>query len=152
MNVTQFQEGLELMNCSGFKLTEMEASLIENSLTILMSDNKFQDAFFLGRIDTSGADRYYLAFGCGKDVLKDRKYFYSLNGYEWLLMPTLKSELIPIARSLRTYFHGDPAYVEVVQMVILLSLQRCTTLMNLLSRVPRLSLTTKKFSFNVHQL
>lgn len=117
MNVKQLQEGLELMSHSGFTLTEMEAGLVENSLTILMSDNKFQDVFFLGRLDTSGTDRYYLAFGCGKDILKDRKYFYSLNAHEWLMMPCLKPKLLPIARKLKTYFHGDPAHIEGVCMV-----------------------------------
>ena len=118
MNVKQFQKGFELMSVSGFKLTEMEAGFIENSLTILMSDNKFQEVFFLGRIDTSGSERYYLAFGCGKDVLKDRKYFYSLNGYEWAMMPNLNPKLVSIARKLKSYFSGDPAYIEQVQMVI----------------------------------
>lgn len=117
MNVKQFQEGLELISYSGFKLTEMEAGLVENSLTILMSENKFQEVFFLGRVDTSCADRYYLAFGCGKDILKDRKYYYSLNGYEWLMMPNLKAKLMPIARVLKTHYQGDPGYVEEVEIV-----------------------------------
>lgn len=117
MNVKNFREGVELMSHSGFSLTAMETSLIENSLIILQSDNKFEDIFFLGRIDTSGAERYYTAFGYSKDILKDRKFFYSLNGYEWLMMPTLKPKLLPIARNVKTFFRGDPAFVESVSMV-----------------------------------
>lgn len=108
------------MSYSGFKLTEMESSLIENSLIILQSDSKFQDIFFCARIDTSGADRYYVAFGYSKDILKDRKFFYSLNGYEWVMMPEMKPKLMPVARNVKTYFRGDPAFVESVSMVKLL--------------------------------
>lgn len=116
MNVKQFQEGVELMGHSGFKLTELESSLIENSLTIVQSDNKFQDIFFLGRIDTAGVDRYFLAFGYAKDILKDRKHFYSLNAYEWFMMPDVKPKLFPVARKTASPLRGDPAYVEEVSM------------------------------------
>lgn len=117
MNVQQFQEGVELMGHSCFKLTEMESSLIENSLIILQSDSKFRDIFFLGRIDTSGAERYYFAFGYCKDILKDRKFFYSLNGYEWFMMPIVKPKQLDIARQMKTCFRGDPAFLEDVSMV-----------------------------------
>lgn len=120
MNVNDFREGIELMSHSGFKLTDLESALIENSLIILQSDNKFQNIFFVGRIDTSGTDRYYVAFGYSKDVLKDRKFFYSLNGHEWVMMPELKPKLMPIARNVKTSFRGDPAFVECVSMVKLL--------------------------------
>lgn len=137
------------MSWSGTKLTEVEASLIENSLTILMSANKFQDIFFLGRLDTDVADRYYLAFGYKSDILKDRKYFYSLNGYEWFLMPNMKAKLMPIARQLRKYFHGDPTFIEKTQVdkdsqLLFLILKQI-----LLFRVSRLFLMTTKFSFLV---
>lgn len=117
MNVKQLQEGLELMNHSGFKLTDLESSLIENSLTILQSSNKFQDIFFLGRIDTvSDLNRYFLAFGYAKDILRDRKFFYSLNAYEWFMMPEVKPKLLPVARKAKSLLCGDPANVEEVAM------------------------------------
>lgn len=117
MNVDYFKEGVELMAYSGFKLTDMEAALIENSLIILQSDNKFRGIFFLGRIDTSGTERYYLAFGYSKDILKDRKFFYSLNAYEWFMMPDFKQKLLPVARRATALFRGDPSLVEEVLMV-----------------------------------
>lgn len=117
MNVQQFQEGVELMSHCGFKLTEMESSLIENSLIILQSDQKFRDVFFIGRIDTSSAERYYLAFGYCKDILKGRKFFYSLNGYEWLMMPEATPKLLTVARHAKSFFQGDPAFIEKVSMV-----------------------------------
>jgi hypothetical protein len=117
MNVNYFMEGVELMTHSGFKLTDMESSLIENSLIILQSANKFRDIFFLGRIETSGAEFYYIAFGYSKDILKDRKFFYSLNAYEWLMMPDLKPKLLQVALKVTSYFQGDPAHVERVSVV-----------------------------------
>lgn len=117
MNINNFKEGVELMTHSCFKLTDMEASLIENSLIILQSANKFKDIFFLGRIETSGDESYYVAFGYSKDILKDRKFFYSLNVYEWVMMPDFKEKLLPVALKITSYFRGDPAHVERVSMV-----------------------------------
>ena len=117
MNVNNFSECVELLSHSGFKLTDLESSLIENSLTILQSDNKFRDFFFVGRINTNGPDRYYIAFGYTNDILKDRKFFYSLNSYEWVLMPTVKPKLLPVARNATSFFRGDPAFVEDVCLV-----------------------------------
>jgi hypothetical protein len=119
MNVKNFQENIELMSFSGFKLTDMEAALIENSLIILQSASKFRDIFFVGRIETSGEDRYYIAFGYSKDIFKDRRFFYSLNGYEWVILPDLKPNLVPIALKMTSLFSGDPAHVERVAMVTL---------------------------------
>jgi hypothetical protein len=117
MNVESFPENVELMSHSNFKLTEMESALIENSLIILQSDNKFRDIFFVGRIETSGTERYYIAFGYRGDILKDRKFFYSLNGHEWMMLPDVKPELLPIARKVENFFRGDPAHVEEVYIV-----------------------------------
>lgn len=117
MNVKNFNENVDLMAHSGFKLTEMESALIENSLIILQSANKFQEIFFVGRIDTSGTFNYYIAFGYSRDIFKDRKFFYSLNGYEWMMMPDVKNEMLPVARKVENFFRGDPAHVEEVYMV-----------------------------------
>lgn len=117
MNVANFPENLQLMQQTGFTLTDLESALIENSLTILQSDNKFNEIFFFGRIETSGPGFYYIAFGYGCDILKERKFFYSLNAYEWVLMPPFRPKLWNIARNARSFFRGDPAHVEEVCMV-----------------------------------
>lgn len=117
MNVKNFNENVELMSYSGFKLTQMESALIENSLIILQSANKFQDIFFFGKIDTVGKESYYIAFGYRRDILKDKKFFYSLNGYEWVMMPEVNLDLVEIAKKSMNYFRGDPAHVEEVYMV-----------------------------------
>jgi hypothetical protein len=120
MNVEFFRENLDLMNHTGFQLTETEAALIENSLIILQSENKFKDIFFCARIETSSDVRYYIAYGYAKDVLKNRKYFYSLNGYEWVMMPEVDSKLCAVALKIRKPFTGDPMFMDEVCMVCLM--------------------------------
>jgi hypothetical protein len=117
MNVGNFNEILDLMAYSGFRLTQMEAALIENSLIILQSSNKLHEIFFFGKIDTSGDQSYYIAFGYRRDVLKDRRFFYSLNGFEWVMLPEVKFELMEVARTAVNFFRGDPAHMEKVEMV-----------------------------------
>lgn len=119
MNVKNFNGHVEMMSQSGFKLTDMESALIENSLIILQSANKFQEIFFIGRIETSGTERYYIALGYRRDILKDKKFFYSLNAHEWFMLPELKQEQMVIARKVENFFTGDPAHTETVYMVSL---------------------------------
>lgn len=115
MNVEYFQENLELMAHSGLRLTEMEAALIENSLIILQSENKLKDIFFFGCIETLAPNiRYFISFGYRSDILRDCLFFYSLNAYEWLQMPQLKTKLIPVALEARTLLSGDPMNVETI--------------------------------------
>lgn len=120
MNVENLSEVNDLMALSGFKLTELELGLLENSLTILRSSNKFERIFFVGRIETTGMENYYyyIAFGYNKDILKNRKFFYSLNGFEWNLMPESSKTLISVALNCQKLFSGDPSHVEEVAMVI----------------------------------
>lgn len=151
MNVQYLEENNELLSHSGLKLTDMEAALVENSLVILQSNNKLRDIFFMGRIETSGADRYYIAFGYSKDVLEDRKFFYSLNGYEWVMMPDLKPKLMPVALKSKNCFRGDPAYVEEVCMVRTVANLIEQSLISNLLRIRSSSLTMTKFSPHVHQ-
>lgn len=95
MNVEYFRENVDLLSYSGFTVTETETGLLENSLIILQSDNKFQDIFFWGKIATKSSQSYYVAFGYSKDILRGRKFFYSVDGHEWVLMPDVKPKLSP---------------------------------------------------------
>jgi len=117
MDVENFQQCVELMLHSGFKLTELEAGLIENSLIILQHASKLRKVFFFGRLETSSDEEYYLAFGYSSDVFKDRKNFYSLNAHEWFMMPEVDKSLLPVAQNSRAYLTGDPANIEHVVMV-----------------------------------
>jgi radial spoke head protein 9 len=114
MNIENFQENRQFMSHSGFSLTELEAGLIENSLIILQSQNKFRDISFLARIDTSTTHRYYIAFGYQRSIFKDRKYFYSLNAHQWMLLPDPKPKLFQLVSQMKTPLSGDPMNVESV--------------------------------------
>lgn len=119
MNVENFRENLELMSHSGFKLKDLEAALIENSLIILQSENKLQEIFFLGRIETTceNGNYYYIAFGYTCDLFKNIKMFYSQNGFEWVMMPEIKPKLLPITLQSRKLLTGDPMNIEYVYLV-----------------------------------
>ena len=119
MNVETFKENLELMSHNGFRLKDLEAELVENSLIILQSENKLQEIFFFGRIETSSEDNsyYYIAFGYSTDIFKDQKIFYSLNGFEWVMMPEIKPKLLPITLQARSLLTGDPMHIEHVCVV-----------------------------------
>ncbi|KAG5673968.1 hypothetical protein PVAND_003964 [Polypedilum vanderplanki] len=74
--------------------------------------------YFVGVIFFKSDDGsyYYIAFGYKNDILKDRKFFYSLNAYEWIMIPHVKSKLLTIALQARTLFTGDPMNIEMVCM------------------------------------
>ncbi|XP_052890243.1 radial spoke head protein 9 homolog [Anopheles moucheti] len=67
---------------------------LESSLTLLKQDHKLNKLFFLGRLEAHSIN-YLLAFGSpGVDLFHQRKFYYSRNGVDWLLLlePTDWSE------------------------------------------------------------
>lgn len=110
MNISYFKEGLEIISSSGHRLSPEQILLIENSLTILQHENKFKDVYFWGRINAIESD-YYISFGYTTDCLKDRRYFYSLNCYDWFLLPLAKSKNFEAALCSNTKFTGDSSLV-----------------------------------------
>lgn len=86
MNVEYFSELLnmfilEMPHC----FCPTKATLIQHSLIILQTENKFKNIYFWGRIDSLEYS-YYIAFGYTNDLLSDRQYFYSQNCIEWFLL------------------------------------------------------------------
>lgn len=108
------------MKHSGIKLTYFEEKLIESSLIILQDAYKLREIFFFGRIETDNSPNefYYISFGYQNDIIKDRKLFYSLNGYEWLLMPDVNPTLLTVALHVQKPFTGDILKLEDVCMVV----------------------------------
>ncbi|KAM8717759.1 hypothetical protein ACLKA7_004459 [Drosophila subpalustris] len=131
MNVEYFSEGLECLMYCGRKLSPEQRILIENSLIVLMQENRFSGMYFWGRITATKND-YYIAFGYTNDCLKDRKYFYSLDQYQWQLLPFVQSPKIFQATilapepfvgdpSLLTYVNLDPTFNIVANQVVSIS-------------------------------
>lgn len=117
MNVEFFSEGLECLMYCGRKLSPEQRILIENSLIVLLQENRFSGMYFWGRITATKND-YYIAFGYNNDCLKDRKYFYSLDQYQWQLLPFVQTPKIFQATILaRDPFVGDPSLQIYVRLV-----------------------------------
>ncbi|XP_013118282.2 radial spoke head protein 9 homolog [Stomoxys calcitrans] len=117
MDINYFKESLDSLMHSGVTLLSPEEMiLIENSLLALQAKNRFTYIYFWGRINGIERD-YFIAFGCLRDCLKDRKFFYSLDGYQWLMLPFLQCERGFQATLLcRQPFCGDPSSINCVKL------------------------------------
>ncbi|XP_065356930.1 radial spoke head protein 9 homolog [Calliphora vicina] len=116
MNVEYFQEGLDCLMYCGIKLTPEQKMLIENSLIVLQNENRFADMYFWGRINGIVKD-YYIAFGYKRDCLRDRKYFFSTDGYQWLMLPFVHNPKTFQATMLcPEHFTGDPSLITPVKL------------------------------------
>lgn len=107
MDVDKLFEYFGLFNSSGFTFNIEQLSLLHNSLCLLQNENHFEKIYFWGRIFGSEGD-YYIAYGFKEDVLRDKKYFYSINLFQWVMLPRAKKELFGI-QQISYYFTGDPA-------------------------------------------
>lgn len=117
MNIDYFQEALDCLMYFGTKLSQEQKLLIENSLITLQTENRFAGIYFWGRINGIEKD-YYIAFGYLSDCLKDRKYFYSTDGYQWYMLPFVQNAKIFQATILcRDPFNGDPSLIKCVKLV-----------------------------------
>lgn len=118
MNISNFKENLNYISYCGITLSLEEATLLENSLTILKSNNKFKETYFWGRINGVEND-YYIAFGYQKSCLTGSKYFYSINCTgEWILMPDVQPDNDRLCLLNQHLFRGDVSVSEDVVMVM----------------------------------
>lgn len=120
MNISNFKENLNYLSYCGISLSLEEAAVLENSLIILKSDNKFTETFFWGRINGVKHD-YYIAFGYQKNCLKGSKFFYSVNCKgEWVLLPDIQPDNNRLCLLNQNLFQGDISVIEDVVLVITL--------------------------------
>ncbi|XP_075149767.1 radial spoke head protein 9 [Haematobia irritans] len=116
MNIDYFQESLDSLMYTSAKLSPEQKILIGNSLITLQAENRFAAIYFWGRINGIEKD-YFIAFGYRGDCLKDRKYFYSLDCYQWFLLPFVQNANIFQAAILcRQLFYGDPSRLICVEL------------------------------------
>lgn len=88
MNVCDFDEALAVLgNEVPHRLCPGKIALIQHSLIVLQTENKFDNIYFWGRIDGVDND-YFIAFGYMNDLLSDRRYFYSHDCVDWFLLET----------------------------------------------------------------
>lgn len=116
MNVDYFPEALQLLSYAGLPmLTAERACLIENSLIILQSENKFPHIFFWGCISGTDAD-YFIAFGYLKDCLRGRRFFFSIDHVHWYLLPPANPEQYAATLLAEPQFTGDISIIIEVVM------------------------------------
>lgn len=117
MNSTNFKENLNYISYCGISLSLQEASMVESSLIILKSNNKFHETFFWGRINGVKND-YYIAFGYQKNCLSGSKYFYSINcPGDWILLPDKLPDNDRLCLLNQNLFQGDVGAIDDVVMV-----------------------------------
>uniref|UniRef100_T1GP96 Radial spoke head protein 9 homolog n=1 Tax=Megaselia scalaris TaxID=36166 RepID=T1GP96_MEGSC len=116
MNIEYLWEGLELIsNECDQRITPEQHILIESSLLILQNEHRFKDIFFWGRIDAYERD-YFIAFGIYADCLGERKFYYSTDCYNWIMMPYQNKELFEPCFLCKEMLLGDPTHVTVVKL------------------------------------
>ncbi|XP_037811178.1 radial spoke head protein 9 homolog [Lucilia sericata] len=116
MNIEYFQEGLDSLMYCGIKLSPEQKILIENSLIVLQNENRYAGIYFWGRINGIAKD-YYIAFGYTRDCLRDRKYFFSIDGYQWLMLPFVHNpKTFQATMVCREPFSGDPSLITTVKL------------------------------------
>lgn len=117
MNIEYLQESLDYLMYLGIKLSPEQKILIENSLITLQTENRFEAIFFWGRINGIERD-YYIAYGYRRDCIKDRKYFYSVDCYQWFMLPFIQSaKLFQATMLCREPYYGDPSLKTCVKLV-----------------------------------
>ncbi|KAG4066047.1 hypothetical protein HA402_001294 [Bradysia odoriphaga] len=117
MNITNIRENFSYISYCGISLSPQEATMIENSLIILKSNNKFTETYLWGRINGVKCD-YYIAFGYHKNCLSGCKYFYSINcPGEWILMPEPVPDNNRLCLLNQNLFQGDVTAVEDIVMI-----------------------------------
>lgn len=120
MNIEYFREALALASHSGVAMLNFEQiALIEHSLIILQSENQFHKMFFWGRISAVNAD-YYIAFGYLKDMLRGRRFFFSVNCVQWYLLPPANPEQYMTCFLSLSQLTGSIAEIHEVTMVYIL--------------------------------
>lgn len=117
MNIIYIREGLDLLSYTGCPLLNQEKlTLIENSLIILQSENKFPTIYFWGCISAIEND-YYIAMGYLKDCLRGRRFFFSINCLHWYLLPSPNPEQYEASQLAASDFQGDISNNIYVKMV-----------------------------------
>lgn len=118
MNISIIKENFSYISYCGITVSPQEATMIENSLVILKSNNKFTETYLWGRINGVKND-YYIAFGYHKNCFSGCKYFYSINcPGEWILMPEPVPDHNRLCLLNQNLFQGDVTAVDDVVMVI----------------------------------
>ncbi|XP_014239149.1 radial spoke head protein 9 homolog [Trichogramma pretiosum] len=110
MDCMKLSETQDIFGHAGFCISIEQSKLLQNSLIVLQKENHFQKCFYWGKIYGIQQD-YHIAYGYKKECLESRKYFYSFDCLNWLLMPMITRSHILLAPLAIFDFQGDPSVV-----------------------------------------
>ncbi|XP_075974655.1 radial spoke head protein 9 [Anticarsia gemmatalis] len=108
MNIHKLWEYKEYINVNGVMMTSELISLLQNSLTLLQTENHFKHVQYWGQIYAVDSD-YHIAVGINDDALLDRKYFYSHDFKFWGLLPKPKKKHRHLSLLTTFPFRGEPS-------------------------------------------
>lgn len=109
MDVTTLNQSLQYISGFGVELNQSQKSALETSLVIVKVNHKFSEIRFWGKISGIKED-YFIVYGINKDELNGRKFFYSLNCLDWLLLQNPSDDSMTKSEVIRGRFIGDPSY------------------------------------------
>ncbi|XP_013789838.1 radial spoke head protein 9 homolog [Limulus polyphemus] len=107
---------MNFVSTCGHILSVEERIILKNSCIILRDENRLEKVQLWGKI-LGLTSNYFIVQGKGKDLLKDNKIFYSLNGIDWQLLLPTSSEILEKVPYIRGRFTGDPSYHQNVIIV-----------------------------------
>jgi len=93
----------------GVGLNQTQHSALETSLIIAQANHKFTDIRFWGKINGIKED-YFIVYGINKDEINGRKFLYSINCVDWLLLQDPSEDSLSKSDVIRGRFIGDPSY------------------------------------------
>lgn len=109
MDADSLTSNLQHISSFGVGLNQSQRSALETSLIIAQVNHKFSDVRFWGKISGIKED-YFIVYGINKDELNGRKFLYSLNCLDWLLLQDASEDSMTKSELIRGRFIGDPSY------------------------------------------
>ncbi|XP_066598172.1 radial spoke head protein 9 homolog [Prorops nasuta] len=110
MDCGKLIESLDILGYAGICVGVENSQVLQNSLLILQQENHFKKCYYWGKINGIHND-YHVAYGFERDCMNGKKFYYSIDGMNWLLLPDSTKcarFLTPLAIN---QFEGDPSIV-----------------------------------------
>lgn len=107
MNIHKLWEYREYVTVNGAMPTSEQITMLQNSLTLLQTENHLKHMQYWGQIFAINSD-YHIAVGMDDDALHDKKYFYTTDFEFWGVLPKAKKKYKLLSLLATTPFIGEP--------------------------------------------
>ncbi|XP_057327111.1 radial spoke head protein 9 homolog [Microplitis mediator] len=115
MEFNKLSESIDTVGYAGVCVGTERSELLKNSLLLLGKENNFDKIYYWGRINGILKD-YHVAYGHGKDYLRNNVYYYSFDCFDWLLLPQPTKNQKVISTFMRNYFQGEPSVKKLTEV------------------------------------